>query len=235
MSKTWTDADAEALELALAPIASEDGALGYCELAGFLFAVACAPDLVEPSEWLPAVLGDAMDPALLPAVMRLYNEINDGVFERDPVLPAGIEWRTEATRNFEADAPMGRWARGYAEGQQWLDEVWDALLPEAEAGEDSPDEVLGSLMETLSFFAARSYAEELHREMRAKEPFEEFTRLMADWHADAMLDLASLGRDISEAAAVRAQGPARSSKVGRNEPCPCGSGRKYKFCCGAAS
>lgn len=21
-------------------------------------------------------------------------------------------------------------------------------------------------------------------------------------------------------------------KVGRNEPCPCGSGRKYKFCCG---
>lgn len=26
--------------------------------------------------------------------------------------------------------------------------------------------------------------------------------------------------------------PARSQKVGRNEPCPCGSGRKYKRCCG---
>jgi len=24
-----------------------------------------------------------------------------------------------------------------------------------------------------------------------------------------------------------------SAKVGRNEPCPCGSGRKYKKCCGA--
>jgi uncharacterized protein YecA (UPF0149 family) len=23
------------------------------------------------------------------------------------------------------------------------------------------------------------------------------------------------------------------AKVGRNEPCPCGSGRKYKKCCGA--
>ncbi|RPH65900.1 MAG: hypothetical protein EHM83_05270, partial [Burkholderiales bacterium] len=23
-------------------------------------------------------------------------------------------------------------------------------------------------------------------------------------------------------------------KLGRNEPCPCGSGRKYKACCGAA-
>jgi uncharacterized protein YecA (UPF0149 family) len=23
-----------------------------------------------------------------------------------------------------------------------------------------------------------------------------------------------------------------SNKVGRNEPCPCGSGKKYKKCCG---
>jgi len=27
---------------------------------------------------------------------------------------------------------------------------------------------------------------------------------------------------------------ARSDKVGRNAPCPCGSGRKYKHCCGKA-
>ena len=25
--------------------------------------------------------------------------------------------------------------------------------------------------------------------------------------------------------------PVRSTKVGRNEPCPCGSGKKYKKCC----
>lgn len=31
--------------------------------------------------------------------------------------------------------------------------------------------------------------------------------------------------------------PARrtGSRVGRNDPCPCGSGRKYKKCCGAAT
>ena len=23
-------------------------------------------------------------------------------------------------------------------------------------------------------------------------------------------------------------------KIGRNDPCPCGSGKKYKKCCGAA-
>ena len=26
--------------------------------------------------------------------------------------------------------------------------------------------------------------------------------------------------------------PAHSEKVGRNDPCPCGSGKKYKKCCG---
>lgn len=27
--------------------------------------------------------------------------------------------------------------------------------------------------------------------------------------------------------------PIRSEKVGRNDPCPCGSGKKAKNCCGA--
>ena len=26
--------------------------------------------------------------------------------------------------------------------------------------------------------------------------------------------------------------PVRVKKVGRNDPCPCGSGKKYKHCCG---
>lgn len=28
--------------------------------------------------------------------------------------------------------------------------------------------------------------------------------------------------------------PVQSAKVGRNEPCPCGSGKKHKKCCGAS-
>ena len=29
------------------------------------------------------------------------------------------------------------------------------------------------------------------------------------------------------------QAKGRKAKVGRNDPCPCGSGRKHKRCCGA--
>jgi uncharacterized protein len=28
-------------------------------------------------------------------------------------------------------------------------------------------------------------------------------------------------------------GRTKNPKIGRNDPCPCGSGRKYKRCCGA--
>ena len=35
-------------------------------------------------------------------------------------------------------------------------------------------------------------------------------------------------------AAPARKSPLRSSKIGRNEPCPCGSGKKYKKCCGAS-
>ena len=42
------------------------------------------------------------------------------------------------------------------------------------------------------------------------------------------------GKPGEKRVTVKAQ-PARSAKVGRNDPCPCGSGKKYKNCCGANS
>lgn len=35
----------------------------------------------------------------------------------------------------------------------------------------------------------------------------------------------------SEAPSEQAASAPRSPKVGRNEPCPCGSGKKFKKCC----
>lgn len=44
---------------------------------------------------------------------------------------------------------------------------------------------------------------------------------------------ASILRAIMHAKYGAPQVPVRSTKVGRNDPCPCGSGKKYKKCCGA--
>ncbi len=81
-----------------------------------------------------------------------------------------------------------------------------------------------------------------HVQVRREDPAEEEARLrreaealaerMQFQHADASAlmveDSAAEGGDVAVAAApVRAE-----PKVGRNEPCPCGSGKKYKHCHG---
>ncbi|MCL2105369.1 MAG: SEC-C metal-binding domain-containing protein, partial [Kiritimatiellaeota bacterium] len=44
---------------------------------------------------------------------------------------------------------------------------------------------------------------------------------------DAMLEAMNKPQQVS-----RAQPSATVKNVGRNDPCPCGSGKKYKKCCG---
>ena len=46
--------------------------------------------------------------------------------------------------------------------------------------------------------------------------------------------VASLEGDAKFVKKVYVKKPAAASaKIGRNDPCPCGSGKKYKNCCGA--
>jgi len=55
------------------------------------------------------------------------------------------------------------------------------------------------------------------------------------WHYIAGLEPGQ-SEDISDLEqALNPIAPARAEKVDRNAPCPCGSGRKYKQCCGRPS
>ena len=40
------------------------------------------------------------------------------------------------------------------------------------------------------------------------------------------------GEAVTDQNKIKKQAPKRSAKVGRNDPCPCGSGKKYKQCHG---
>ena len=40
------------------------------------------------------------------------------------------------------------------------------------------------------------------------------------------------GEAVNDTNKVKKQSPKKVEKIGRNEPCPCGSGKKYKQCCG---
>ena len=233
----WDEARAEALRAALEAC----DAMRYPALAGFLFAVACSPELVSPSEWIARVFGGERrasasfdeTPRLVHLTMDLYNRINLEVLERKPSLPAGIEVRADPMENFGPDAPLGLWAAGFCAGQLWLEQTWEEWLRD-EPDRRTLDETVGGLQGVLAFFATRELAEKWLPKMPGNPTLEEAAQRMLGALPLAMAGLADIGRGLEEARRERARTPARRVKVGRNEPCPCGSGRKYKHCCGVS-
>lgn len=237
---TFTEEQARRLAAFLSAPGRPEGTMGFCELAGFLFAVACSPELVQPSEWLPLVFNESeggfetLDEAqeILPAIMGLYNHVNRGVLEGEPALPPVCTVRAEPMSNFEPDAPLSQWARGLGGGHDWLENVWDEYAPE------EFDDELGVDLMVMSFFASQNLAEVYREEITSRDiSLKALASEMLKALPEAMQSYAHIGRALYEVAIseprLEVREPARSEKVGRNDPCPCGSGKKYKKCCGA--
>ena len=214
------------------------GTLSYHELQGFLFTVVSAPELVPPSDWLPIIFGEeeagfaSPDEAqeILGQIMTLYNTINAAVLDPPTLLPADCPLRDDVLANFEDEAPIAQWSRGFLRGHQWLAELWEETLPE------ELQEELDATLTALSFFSSREMAEGFHAEAATGE---QSLEAMADAiHRvlpTAVAQYAYMGRSIATVLVepdADTPVPTRDTKVGRNDPCPCGSGKKYKKCCG---
>ena len=242
MRKTteFTHAQASRLAQFLSAPQRPEGTMSYCELAGFLFSVASSPEMVKLSEWLPLVFSESdagfttLDEGqeILTAIMGLYNHINNGVLEGEPALPPGCAVHATPIDNLAPGAPLSEWARGYGEGYSWLINTWDEYAP-AEFGKELEMDLL-----VLSFFTSRTLAEAYRIEMinqglTRKKTLEELAGEMLKGIPEAMQSIAHMGRALYEVVLSEPQLPARSEKIGRNDPCPCGSSKKYKKCCGA--
>ena len=213
------------------------GTLRYHELQGFLFAVLSAPEVVLPGEWIPAIFDDAdagyqnlgEAKRVLGELMTLHNAVNAAITEDEVSLPDDCSFREDILSNLDDDAPIAQWSRGFMTGYEWLEETWEPYLK----GELS--EEFGTMLLVLSFFSSRSLAEAYRAEMGVGS-LEEMATLMREMFPAALYDHATLGRAIHQA--VMEQEPPEPAqatpKTGRNEPCPCGSGRKFKKCCGAS-
>lgn len=214
------------------------GTLRYHELQGFLFAVASAPDLVRPSEWMPEVFGgqeagfESLEEAqaILPELMSLYNAVNASVASERATLPSDCRFGRTVLANFDNDAPIAWWSRGFLRGHQWLEDEWDPYVP------DQFDQEFAMVLMTLSFFASRPLAGAYLKEL-GRTDLAEAATLFRRAFPDALAEYARLGRSIHKVLIDHAveNDPRVRSKVGRNDPCSCGSGRKYKKCCGASS
>jgi len=118
------------------------GTLQYNERQGFLFAIASAPELIRPSEWMRLVFGDAepeyasLDEARVVTgePMSLYNAVNASVNAGSAVLPTECVFRDDVLPNLDDDAPIAQWSHGFMHGHRWLEELWNSLLRLTEHG-----------------------------------------------------------------------------------------------------
>src|SRR5688500_19645278 len=106
MSKTLSPAgpvDLEVLDQFLMSEASPENCMQLSDLDGFLTGIAIGPELVKPSEWLPAIWGDdepvfeneEQVQTVIGAIMGRYNEILR-VLNIDPETFAPIFWEGPA-------------------------------------------------------------------------------------------------------------------------------------------
>lgn len=203
-----SQAEIKALAEFLTDPARPDGTLAFQELQGFLFAVACSPELVPPSAWLPIVSDEKdigfvdIDEAqqITGLIMNLYNTINEAALNRSKNMPTGCKFRPGIGENFDDELAISQWSRGFMMGHDWLAEVWDEYLPE------ELDEEFGSAAMVLSFFSARRLAELYHLEAtttpthrKPKTPFVEYAEKVRKLFPDALSSYAHIGRSISEA------------------------------------
>ena len=200
MPPAFNTQQAEQLQTFLAEPVRPAGSFRYAELAGFLYAISCAPELVPPSAWLSIALNEHdacyQNPAeakkILDLIMALYNHINQGVLNKQPALPPLCEARREIPSNLETDAPFSQWARGFGAGHEYLSALWDAHTPE------DMDEDLGSCMMVLTFFASRDLAAAYQEEFKAMDrTLEQFAAQMLELFPEAMVQYMLLGISIA--------------------------------------
>jgi uncharacterized protein len=223
-----SDAETERLSAFLAAIKTPE-ACDFEAMDGLLAALIVGPEWVSPSEYLPAIFGgelpdenafadQAQASDILSLIMRHSNVIAAS-FQREGLY---LPWVVEAPGAGRRLAQ--RWSEGFMRGVHLRDASWARLIrDESELGSIVPMALLAGEVDPkwLAKKASAEKQEDLLMNVAAG-----LARCWRYFKADRL----SAARSIRAAQTVRRSDP----KVGRNEPCPCGSGRKYKQCCGKA-
>ncbi len=202
-------------------IALGDDGMTLSQLDGYLCGVAAAPEPIAQEEWLPLVwsgeAGEAPsvnEAELTALIMARYEEITaelsearyEPLYEVDDDNPEDVLWEI--------------WIMGFETAMSLRLPAWEKLLKSHQ--ESQAQEAAFAVMSLLGAVDPEQDA--------AAQSDPEFLAFVED-----------APRIIPEIAATlyRAhrltpkQTPIRSDAVGRNDPCPCGSGLKYKRCHGA--
>lgn len=204
-------------------LATFPDAMSIEKIDGFFAALICSPDMVMPSEYLPYVLGESYrfesleEAERIPGLLlRHWNSIVAVLLEGDEYPPL--------LNNGDDDTYGHEWAVGFIEGMGLSGDAWDLFFVD----EDESDLF-------LPIFAL-AYADEPEFKQAMGAIDQERRAVLLDgvalmlpeiYHQSAIARSGNYS-EHEDSETFRREG----RKIGRNEPCPCGSGKKYKKCCG---
>jgi uncharacterized protein len=213
------------LEKLLADLESDEAML-LTQLDGFLAGIIICPDLILPGEWLPMVWAASDSDAapvfestkeaeqLIELIMQHYNSIvadlQRGAGHYSPLFD--IDMRND-------DVLWEIWIDGFDTARQLRANSW----AEIHAGDAKARNAWAGLVTLVQIGRGESILpKEQVNDLIAKAPdlIPHYIETLNAWR-------------ISRQVAGQPRTEARNfGKVGRNEPCPCGSGKKYKRCRG---
>ncbi|MCF6218253.1 MAG: UPF0149 family protein [Gammaproteobacteria bacterium] len=165
------------------------------QLQGFLFAVSCAPTEISAEDWLPVIFNE-QDPgfqsddeadAVLDVVMTLYNYQDQQVEECKVTLPDHCQPAGVLESDFSDASPFSLWCSGFLIGHGWLESCWEGL-------DSDLDEVVGSCMMVLAFYAERELANSFYTDFSGPdESFEAMAEAVLAEFDEAMVRYADVG------------------------------------------
>lgn len=197
----------------------DEGVLDMSELDGLFTAIVSGPVMIPPSQWLHVVWGD-FEPAwegeeelelVFSLMMRYMNSIvttlMDSSEDFEPIFhEREIEGRTYVI--------VDEWCEGYMLGIELAVKQWDS----------GGQEMRILLSPILAFTSAMEWSGHDLSEGEVETVQKAISPNVRDIHA---FWLERREEFTPAAQTVRHSEP----RVSRNDPCPCGSGRKYKKCC----
>ena len=206
-------------------------------LDGFLTAIVCGPKTIMPGEWMrwvwdmergedaPEFKDLSQAQRILGFLIRHMNDIAQSL-TREPE-----QYEPLLMENPNGGDPipiLDEWCSGFMKGVQLDSEGWLPVI----AGK--PD-----WMSTILLYGTEEGWDTLKKKNLSLDEH----KVLAEGLAGTVREIHALwleqrGKQIAEGNLpniVRREPVRNSTKVGRNDPCPCGSGKKFKQCHGSPS
>ncbi len=194
-------------------------AMGLDVVDGFVTGMVCAGFPTPFADCLPEIWGGEV-PAY--ASQAEADDIEDLILRLSGLVSGLLASDAKYNPIYAEDAPfstVAAWAHGFMRAVTVAPDVWDGLLQERQElllPVLSAAVVVSDTDESRNLRAAME-DEQMRREVRASIP-----------HCiQSIYDFFASEQSVFDEPFRR-----KEPKVGRNEFCPCGSGKKYKKCCG---